>query len=460
MLIRKPSRTVLLFLIPFLIVIFLFSVFIYYTVSSYSEVYLFKLLEARANKVAKENFDGEKNNGEKTFIMNEVSQKLPHEKDYFIPITPNLNLETESQKVGVKNFFFQDVIRKGNAEFVSKEYLYKGIRYKSKSGDFIVITIAENYFEINKAATLLKTLLFTIVAAFLLLLYIAIFYSKNIFKPISAITERVKEISSENLHLRMDATSTNQELNQLTGTFNDMLDRIETSFETQNNFISNASHELRTPLTAIIGEADVALSKPRSQEEYVESLQIVLQEAEKLDNKTKALLFLAQTGFNGKVQKFEKVRIDELLWSVKENLEGINPKNKIFIDTELLPENPMKLKVNGNIQLLHLAFSNIISNGCKYSNFNTVVVSIGSSDDFVYIIVKDTGIGIPEDEIKYIYDPFFRASNTKKFEGFGIGLPLTRNIVRMHNGKILVTSVENEGTVVQITLPVYKIPVA
>lgn len=454
MIIRKPSRTVLLFLLPFLMVILLFSVFIYYTVSSYSEDYLFKLLEARANKVAKENFEGK--NARIGLSTNESSEKLPHEKDYFIPITNQLDLALESQKVGVGTIFFQDVIQKGNAEFVSKQYLYKGIRYKSKSGEFIVITIAENYFEKNKSETVTKTLLFVIGAALLLLLYIAIYYSKNIFKPISAITESVKEISSENLHLRLDDKNTNTELHELTHTFNDMLDRIETSFETQNNFISNASHELRTPLTAIIGEADVTLSKLRKPEEYIESLQIVLQEAEKLDNKTKALLFLAQTGFNGKIQKFEKVRIDGLLWEVKENLEGMNPKNKIYIDTELLPENPMKLKVNGNIQLLHLAFSNIISNGCKYSNFQTVTVSIGASDDFVYIVIKDTGIGIPQDEIKYIYDPFFRASNTKKYEGFGIGLPLTRNIIRMHNGKILVTSVENEGTTVQITLPAWK----
>lgn len=454
MIIRKPSRNVLLFLAPFLIVILLFSVFIYYTVSSYSEDYLFKLLEARANKVAKENFEGKN-----VLISNlkiDSSEKLPHERDYFIPITNELNLDTEAKKVGVQSVFFQKVIQNGNAEFVTNDYLYKGIRYKSNSGEFIVITVAENYFEKNKSETVIKTLLFVIGAALLLLLYIAIYYSKNIFKPISSITESVKEISSENLHLRLDDKNTNNELNELTRTFNDMLDRIETSFETQNNFISNASHELRTPLTAIIGEADVTLSKLRNPEDYIETLQIVLQEAEKLDNKTKALLFLAQTGFNGKVQKFEKTRIDALLWDVKENLEGMNPKNKIYIDTELLPENPMKLKVNGNIQLLHLAFSNIINNGCKYSNFNTVTVSIGASDEFVYIIIKDTGIGIPKDEIKYIYDPFFRASNTKKFEGFGIGLPLTRNIIRMHNGKILVTSVENEGTVVQITLPVWK----
>lgn len=429
--------------------------FIYYSVSTYSENYLFKLLEARANKVARERIDGE------SFIKsaltdNESSEKLPHEKDFFILINDKLDIKAEAKKTGIKESFFTDAIQNGSAKFVSKQYLYKGIRYKSKSGDFIVITAAENYFEINQAENLIKTLLFAMGISSLLLLYIAIYFSKNIFKPISAITEKVKEISSENLHLRLNENNTNDELNQLTMTFNDMLDRIETSFETQNNFISNASHELRTPLTAIIGETDVVLSKPRQTEDYVESLKIILHEAEKLDNKTKALLFLAQTGFNGKVQKFDKVRIDQLLWDVKENLENMNAKNKIHLDMELLPENPMKLKVNGNVQLLHLAFSNIISNGSKYSDFKTVTVSIGASDDFVYVVIKDLGIGIPEDEVQYIYDPFFRASNTKNYEGYGIGLPLTRNIIRMHNGKIFVNSIQDQGTTVQITIPTWK----
>lgn len=448
---KKQSRTVLLLLIPFLIVIFLFSVFIYFSVSNYSEKNFFKLLEARAYKVAKERLD------EKITKSDPNSpEKLPHEKDFFIPIDNTLNIKEQVQKIGIPASFFESVINDKSAKFVSEKYLYKGIRYQSISGNYIVITAAENYFQINQADNLIRTLLFAILASFILILYIALYFSKNIFKPISEITEQVKEISSENLHLRLNDSNRSDELNELARTFNNMLDRIETSFETQNNFISNASHELRTPLTAIIGEADVVLTKPRANEEYVETLKIILQEADKLDNKTKALLFLAQTGFNGKVQKFDKVRVDQLLWDVKENLESLNPKSKIHLDMDLLPENPMKLKVNGNVQLLHLAFSNIISNGCKYSNFDTVTVSIGASDDFVYIVIKDKGIGIPENEIKYIYDPFFRATNTKNFEGYGIGLPLTRNIIRMHKGTLLVTSIENKGTTVQITLPVWQ----
>jgi signal transduction histidine kinase len=233
-----------------------------------------------------------------------------------------------------------------------------------------------------------------------------------------------------------------------------MLDRLETAFETQNNFISNASHELSTPLTTIIGETEVTLSKSRSDKEYVESLTTILSEAERLEKITKSLLFLAQTGFEGKTQKFDKVRVDQLLWDVKNTIDKINPKNKVQINTSLMPESPEQLKIKGNEQLLHLALTNLVSNACKYSNNKPVTVSIGASGDKVIIVIKDTGVGIPEAELKFIYDPFFRASNVTEYEGYGIGLPLARNIVRMHAGELVVFSKINEGTTVQVSFPI------
>src|SRR5690606_8702812 len=115
---------------------------------------------------------------------------------------------------------------------------------------------------------------------------------------------------------------------------------------------------------------------------------------------------------------------------------------KISLDFSLLPESPVKLKIKGNEQLLHLAISNILVNGCKYSDKRTVQLALGASDKEVIIVVKDKGIGIPNNELKYIYDPYFRASNTSNYEGYGIGLPLTRNIIRMHNGTLNVFSIE------------------
>ena len=153
----------------------------------------------------------------------------------------------------------------------------------------------------------------------------------------------------------------------------------------------------------------------------------------------------------------EKTRIDQLLWDVTETLRRINSKNNIYMDISMLPDNPKKLKVFANEQLLHLAMANIINNACKYSNFEQVRVSLGASDHHVYVVIKDNGIGIPETEMDKIYDPFFRASNTRNFEGYGIGLPLARNIIKMHNGELNVSSIINVGTTVQVRFPIYSV---
>lgn len=449
-------KTMLILLTAFLSIILLFSGFVYLSVSNYSYEDFYKLLEIRAVTAAKVELDHEEGaaQGDIKDLRNEFFGKLPREQDRFFRISPGESFQEESEKVGIPVSFFNTVLKDGKAEYSRNGLFYKGIRYKSKQGEYVVIASAQNYFELHHSAYLRRTLVFAIIAAFLFSSLIALYFARYVFRPLRKITERVQQISSENLHFRLDQNKNNDELTELTRTFNNMLDRIETSFETQNNFISNASHELRTPLTAIIGEADVTLSKIRSTEEYIETLTVVLDEAEKLDRKTKALLFLAQTGFNGKNQKFDKVRIDQLLWDVKETIEKINPRSNIHIDMSLLPENPAKLKVKANEQLLHLALSNIISNACKYSDYKVVNVSIGASDQNVFVIIKDHGIGIPDSELKYIYDPFFRASNTLKYEGYGIGLPLTRNIIRMHNGEIIVSSLMQQGTTVQINLPV------
>lgn len=376
------------------------------------------------------------------------------EKDYVFEVPKDSNYSQISNQIHIPDSFFKSIVKKGEANYNDKEFYYIGQSFKSDNKTYIAIASAQNHYVVYYLGYLKRTLITCMILALFFSMIFSFYLSKTLFRPILKITGKVKEISSENLHLRLEPQPGNKELNELVDTFNDMLNRIETSFETQNHLIGNVSHELRTPLTSIMGEADVALSIPRSEEHYQETLQIILNEAEKLDKKIKALLMIAQTGFDGKIQKIDKVRMDQLLWDVIETATRINSKNNVFMDISMLPENPKKLKVQGNEQLLHLAMANIINNGCKYSNFQQVKVSLGATDDHVYVIIKDSGIGIPDSEMDKIY-PFFRASNTKNYEGYGIGLPLARNIIRIHNGELIVNSKENVGTTVQIRFPIY-----
>lgn len=452
--ITNQTKTMVLLMLVFTVIILLFSGLVYFSIVNFSHQRFYELLKIRTATIVqiekgKEHLDLPEN-----YVLSNLNDdELPMEKDYVFAVPEDSNFQKISQKVHIPDYFFKNIIKEGESNYNDKEFYYIGQSFNYDDKDYIAIASAKNHYVSYYLGFLKRTLLTCIILSLFFSMIFSFYLSKTLFRPILKITGKVKEISSENLHLRLESQRDNKELNELVDTFNDMLNRIETSFETQNHLIGNVSHELRTPLTSIMGEADVALSISRTPEEYRETLGIILDEAEKLDKKIKALLMIAQTGFDGKIQKMDKVRMDQLLWDVIETLRRIDSRNNIYLDISMLPDNPEKLKVQGNEQLLHLAAANIISNGCKYSNFQQVKVSLGATDTDVYIIVKDNGIGIPEVEMDKIYDPFFRASNTNNYEGYGIGLPLARNIIRMHHGELIVSSHENQGTTVQMRFP-------
>jgi signal transduction histidine kinase len=244
------------------------------------------------------------------------------------------------------------------------------------------------------------------------------------------------------------------EIAELVLTFNNMLTRLETAFETQNNFVSNASHELRTPLTIITAETELLLNDSRLEPALQTQVGAILNEAERLAEILASLLGLAQTGFDGKKQNWQKIRVDELVMHVADSAKKIDPKSDIDIDFNSLPYDESLLCTIGNINLLQLAVSNIVLNACKYSNNRPVKVKITSAEGNIAITVTDRGIGIPQQDQQHIFEPFFRASNTGQYKGHGVGLPLTLNIIRLHKGTIDIHSQEDIGTEITISLPV------
>ncbi|WP_144281331.1 HAMP domain-containing sensor histidine kinase [Chryseobacterium echinoideorum] len=452
--ITNQTKTMILLMAVFTTVILIFGGSVYFSIVNFSHQRFYELLKIRTTTIVQIEKNKELLDLPENYILNSNNdEELPMERDYVFAVPSDSNFTDISKEIHIPSSFFKNILRKGEDNYNDSEFYYIGQSFKYRNKDYIAIASAKNHYVVHYLGFLKRTLITCMILSIFFSMIFSFYLSKTLFKPILKITGKVKEISSENLHLRLEPQPGNKELNELVETFNTMLTRIETSFETQNHLIGNVSHELRTPLTSIMGEADVALSINRTAEEYKETLGIILDEAEKLDKKIKALLLIAQTGFDGKIQKIDRVRMDQLLWDVIETLRKIDSRNNIYLDISMLPDNPKKLKVQGNEQLLHLAVANIISNGCKYSDFQKVKVSLGATDTDLYIIVKDIGIGIPESEMNKIYDPFFRASNTRNYEGYGIGLPLARNIVRMHNGELLVSSQENEGTTVQMRFP-------
>jgi signal transduction histidine kinase len=429
---------------------------VYLFISSFANNDFHKRLELRARISVKFRFEqGEVSTEAFREIQKQYLEKLQEEQAFVFKMNPSTGrFDTTLPRPLDYNYIDKIVAANGATVFKQNRFRhFAGLFYKDETGNFIVIKSATNTYgeEMMRHLAIIK--LITLICAVVLIYSVGRYFSKKTFQPIRDIINRVKEISEGNLHLRLQEKGGGDEIDELTSTFNLMLNRLETAFEIQNNFISNASHELRTPLTSIVGEADYALSKERSVEGYQQSLQHIIEQAEKLQELIRGLLSLAQTGFDGKKQRWEIIRLDQLLFDVKENCDAILPNNNIRISIDAMPDDEESSSIKGNYDLLVMAIGNIVINACKYSDNKTVNMQLFFKEKKAEIWVTDMGIGIPPEELKYIYNPFFRASNTKQYEGYGIGMPLSNNIIHLHKGAIEVSSVVNKGTTVKITLP-------
>ena len=448
-------KITILLIISISLILFFLGSSVYYYLSNYSYADFYKRLEARVSVAEKHHFETSQKDAQiLKNIREEHLELLSDEKEYILYCPNAISMKQLADTHSIPLNFLKLVYNQKFANFQKDDIFYHGKKRETQKGFYFVIVSAKNYYNTHHLILLKKVLFAGGFISILIIIYLTYIFSKRFFEPIDKIITKVNCISTDNIHLRLDDNKNTVEINRLTTTFNNLLNRIEIAFETNKNFISNASHEFGTPLTAIIGEADVALLKDRTQVEYKEALQKILKQSERLNKISQSLLFLAQIGYKENKLNYTILRTDELILQANEIMNQLVPKNNIKIDFELLPENPKKLKIFGNRELLILAMTNILTNACKYSSNKPVVVSLASTNNEILMIFKDQGIGIPESELPFIYDPFFRASNTAAYDGYGIGLPLTQNIIKIHKGELLVNSVLHKGVTVQVKLPI------
>ena len=431
----------------------LLSVLVYFFTKQYVEQHFFQRMEVRAGVAGRASFEA---NDSSILFYNDIREKhlqrLPEEKEFiFNALPPQIALD--SIGIPAANSFANSLSQNGAAQYRKGDVYYYGILYQYHHKPYSIILSAWNKEGAELLFELRRNLIVGLLVSIGVVYMVSFFISREVVDPISHIIQNAQKITASNLHLRLQTSTNKDETAALTQTFNDMLDRLETSFETQNNFLNKAAHELRTPLTAILGEAELALEKSRSTEEYTRALKIIAREAEQLEHLTSSLLELAQAGYSSKEAFMAELRIDELLFSVKRLIDFTEPGNNVQMNMEELPDAENQLTVLGNTNLLKLAFANIVQNACKYSEMQQVSVSIRTDATHCIVTVKDKGIGIPENELKYIFDPFFRASNTSSFKGYGVGLPLAQKIIRLHRGVLEFSSRVNEGTEVKVYLP-------
>jgi signal transduction histidine kinase len=280
------------------------------------------------------------------------------------------------------------------------------------------------------------------------------FFSKILLRPIKNIADEVNDISAQSLAHRIKTGNAKDEWNYLAETLNELLNRLQKSFEIQRRFISSASHELSTPLTSISSQLEVSLQRNREAAEYRDIMKSVYQDVRHLSKLTQTLLeFATVSGIAGGIE-INSVRIDEILMQFPGEVIKMNNEYSVKLEFEQLPENEEKLLVFGNAELLFTAIKNVVVNACKYSPNHLAKIKLIVEPKEILISVTDDGKGISENDLKNIFQPFYRTEDSKAVTGFGVGLPLVHRIIKMHKGEIKVNSIVGKGTTVLIRLPI------
>jgi two-component system sensor histidine kinase ArlS len=329
------------------------------------------------------------------------------------------------------------------------------VLHKGNNKEFVVAVAAYDLEGLESLDKLIRILLFSLLAAIILTASIGLLFSRKLLRPITQIIDEVNDISSNNLSHRLKGGNGRDELGQLANTFNDLLGRLQKSFNVQRRFIANASHELSTPLTSISSQLEVTLQKERNISEYQNVLLSINEDVLKMRQLTISLLEIAKADSQGNIGLAE-VRLDEILLRLKSEIKKIDSNYKVELYFGEFPEDEKDCVVFGNMELLHSAIKNIIENGCKYSPDKLSRVDISYSNHHIYIHVSNTGNIIPEEEMQKIFQPFFRGANVTEQKGSGLGLALAQGIARLHKGSIEVKSDLSNGTIFTIDIPSYK----
>jgi signal transduction histidine kinase len=234
----------------------------------------------------------------------------------------------------------------------------------------------------------------------------------------------------------------------LTQTLNDMLVRLDDSFQRERQFTNDASHELRTPLTAMQAILGMIREKRRTPDEYEQALDDLNEESDRLRTLVENLLRLAR-GDKQNNNLLEEVNLSMLLKDVSDSLRPLAEAKKLSLNCET-SEN---LIVLGDSDELIRLFVNLLDNAIKYTERGEISISANHNEKSVVVKVTDTGIGIPVEYIPHIFDRFYRVEESRTLRGAGLGLAIAKEIIRAHHGEIEVHSKIGQGTTFVINLP-------
>ena len=306
----------------------------------------------------------------------------------------------------------------------------------------------------NKADYKKKSLFFSIFLA--ILGGVATYYfSGRSLKPLKEFSEKIEEVEARNLSDSRIEENKVKELNQLSISYNKMLDRLSESFEMQRQFTANAAHELRTPLAVMQAQLDLyhTTGHPATDACTEKTIQMVTDQNERLSKMVKTLLDMSELQT---VARDEKIEVDALVEEVLADLDPLAEEKNVILESVCDAVTMM-----GSDILIYRVVYNLVENAIKYNiDSGWVRVTLDADHKYFYVKVADSGIGIPEDSVDHIFERFFRVDKARSREvgGTGLGLSITKNVIQMHHGVIDVESTPGEGTTFSMRIPLNYVP--
>lgn len=338
-----------------------------------------------------------------------------------------------------KNFFI--LANQDLDENINVLYIYKTNKH--------IIAIYQKDID-NKIEDLVSSLLILNPILLLAFIYLASKIIDKILDPVKNVIAVSKNISIDDFATTIELPKEHDEIRELVDSFNGMRLRLKTGVESIERFNSDVSHELKTPLTVILGEVEVTLRRIRSSQEYIQSMQVIYNEAKQMHKIVQSMLLLTKFTRLNVQETYEECKLSRILTDTIEKFTCKADSKKIRFHLDIQD----KIVLNANPVLIGLVFSNLIDNAIKYSDEGKNIFITLYQDSKIHFLIRDEGIGISEQHLDKISDRFYRVdeSRSKKVEGFGLGLFIVKHILDLHEGTMHIVSKPDKGTSIEIIL--------
>ncbi len=452
---KISTKITLSFSFTFILILLALNIIIYFSIRSHVNILEESLINSRKEITLEEinNILEDSPRLNETTIQEIITNVTSHKDPIYVNLKFSDKTYMSYNKITLP--FTMDLEKIGEYHLIglkNNRYFYLNTMITTPFGEKIYIQFINDLKNSDLLLdALISTMLLIDIIGFLLAIINGAIFAKKTLKPINSIADTAEMINLHNLNKRIKSSNSNDEIGRLIKVINDMMERLEHSFENQTKFISDASHELRTPLSIINGYVDLLNQWGTSNKELTEeALLSIKEEVFNMTDLIEKLLFIAREENTRHRLNLTNVKIPYLLKKIYKEFKMIDKKHNYKL------ENISEFYASVDEKFILQAIRALIENSIKYTpkNKNIILKCEEGKEDF-NIIIKDEGIGIPKEHLPKLFGRFYRVdeARTKDTGGNGLGLSIVKSIVDMHKGKILIESEVNEGTTITLTLP-------